>query len=55
MQRHGEYNHLEHGMNWCMLLYVHKNRMDSLPLSTIANEFITRNDSRLNLFGLFKQ
>ena len=36
-------------LNWCMLLHVHKNRTDSLPLSTIANEFITRNDSRLNL------
>ena len=40
-------------LKWCMLLYVHKNETDHLSLLRIANEFISRNDSRLRIFGLF--
>ena len=28
---------------WCILLYVHKNKTDDLPLLSIANEVISRN------------
>ena len=40
-------------LNNCMTLHVHKTKTDSLPLSTIANEFIQRNSSRMHLFGQF--
>ncbi len=40
-------------LNWCMILHVHKDRTDALPLCTLANEFIDRNESRLRIFGHF--
>ena len=39
-------------LNWCMLLHIHK-KTDSLQITSIANEFISRNNSRVRLFGQF--
>ena len=44
---------LQARLNWCMLLHVHNNKTDNLPMSNIANEFVSHNDSRLHLFGHF--
>ena len=41
-------------INWCMILHVHKDRTDKLSITEIADEFITRNQSRIDIFGLFK-
>ena len=35
------------------LLHVHKNRTDNLPMCSVANEFVARNDSRIRKFGHF--
>ena len=40
-------------LNWSMILHVHKDRTDKLPMSSVANEFSSRNDSRLHMFGQF--
>ena len=40
-------------LNSCMTLHVHKTRTDSLPLSSIGNEFIQRNNSRMHIFGQY--
>ena len=40
-------------LNSCMTVHVHKTRTDSMPMSTIANEFIQRNSSRVHIFGRF--
>ena len=40
-------------LNWCMLLHVHKDRTDKLNIANIANEFVSRNASRLQIFGMF--
>ena len=40
-------------INWCMILHVHKDRTDKLSITEIADEFITRNQSRIDIFGLF--
>ena len=40
-------------LNWCMLLHVHKERPDSLPLEESVNEFVSYNESRKHLFGRF--
>ena len=42
-------------LNWCMLLYVHKERTDSLPLEESVNEFVSYNESRKHLFGRFPE
>ena len=36
-------------LNWSMILHVHKDRTDKLPMSSVANEFSSRNDSRLHV------
>ena len=45
---------LQARLNWHMLLHVDKNKTDNLPMSNIANEFVSHNDSRLHSFGQFK-
>ncbi len=40
-------------LNWCMMLHIHKERTDALPMSDLLNEFVVRNDSRKRLFGHF--
>jgi len=40
-------------LNWCMMLHVHKERTDALSMLSVANEFVSRNDTRLNMFGHF--
>ena len=40
-------------LNWCMILHVHKDKTDALPMSDVANEFVARNESRLRIFGKF--
>ena len=42
-------------LNWCMLLHVHKQRTDSLPLKETVNDFVTCNESRMRLFGRFPE
>ena len=39
-------------INWCMILNVHKDRTDKLSITEIADEFITRNQSSIDIFGL---
>ena len=41
-------------LNWCMILHVHKDKTDSLQLNSVANEFVSRNNSRMQIFGYFK-
>ena len=43
----------QHQLNWCMLIHVHKDRNDNLPMRSIANEFAMQNDSRMCIFGHF--
>ena len=40
-------------LNWCMLLHIHKEKTDALQITSVANEFISRNESRVRLFGQF--
>ena len=40
-------------LNWCMLLHIHKEETDKLDLISIANEFVSRIDSRQSIFGKF--
>ena len=40
-------------LNWCMLLHTHKDKTDALSLTSIANKFVSRNESRVQLFGQF--
>ena len=40
-------------LNWCLILHVHKDKTDSLSMTSIANDFIERNESRLRIFGQF--
>ena len=40
-------------LNWCMLLHIHKEATDTLQMERVATEFITRNESRLSMFGQF--
>ena len=37
-------------LNWCTILHVHNNRTDNLPMCSVANEFVVRNDSRIRHF-----
>ena len=34
-------------LNWCMILHVHKDKTDGLEMNRIANEFVSRNQSRM--------
>lgn len=38
-------------LNWCMILHVHQERTDALPMLSVANEFVTRSDNRMRIFG----
>ena len=40
-------------LNNLMIIHVHKERVDSLDIIDIANEFVNRNDSRKKTFGQF--
>ena len=42
-------------LNDLMLIHVHKDKIDSLPIIDMANEFISRNQSRVVKFGHFRQ
>ena len=37
-----------------MTLHAHKERTDALSMTSIANEFVSRNPSRMNIFGKFE-
>lgn len=39
-------------LNWCMVLNVHREKTDELPMTTLLNEFIGRCESRMRTFGL---
>ena len=41
-------------LNWSMILHIHKERTDRLPMLSVANELSSRNDSRIRLFGQFR-
>ena len=38
-----------------MLMHIHKNILDNINLADVANEFVTRRDSRKQTFGHFSQ
>lgn len=40
-------------LNHLMVLHVHKSETDSLDIIQIANDFISRNDHREQVFGTF--
>ena len=40
-------------LNWCMILHVHKERTDSLNMDIVANDFVSQNSSRMNIFSKF--
>ena len=42
-------------LNSCMLLHVHKEKIDNLNMIDIANEFGCANESRLSTFGKFSE
>ena len=42
-------------LNNCMLLHVHKEKVDNLNVTDIANEFGCANESRLSTFGKFSE
>lgn len=41
-------------LNWCMILHVHQDRTDALPMLSLANDFVSRSDNRMRIFGQFK-
>ena len=41
-------------LNWCLTLHAHKERSDGLSMTSIAKEFVSRNPSRMNIFGKFE-
>jgi len=40
-------------LNWCLILHIHCDEADKLDLTAIANEFISRNQSRPRTFREF--
>ena len=40
-------------LNHLMVLHVHKDRTDSLNLIDIANDFVSKSERRLTIFGKF--
>ena len=40
-------------LNHLMTLYVHKEQTDSLSLTNVANEFVSKYDHRVQVFGKF--
>ena len=41
-------------LNWCLTLHAHKERTDVLSMTSIANECVSRNPSRMNIFAIFE-
>ena len=41
-------------LNWRLTLHVHKETTDALSMTSIANEFVSGNPSRVNIFGKFE-
>ncbi len=41
-------------LNWCLMLHVHKDKTDSLAMTSVASEFVERNESRKRIFGQFQ-
>ena len=37
-------------LNWCMILHIHNDDTDKLNIIDVANEFASRNSTRLNTF-----
>ena len=37
-------------LNWSMILHVHRDKTDTLLMSSVANEFSSRNDSRMQFY-----
>ena len=48
------YDHWTSRLNWCLTLHAHNERTDALSVTMIANEFVSWNPSRMNIFGKFK-
>ena len=42
-------------LTWCLTLHAHKERTDALSMTGIANEFVSRKHSRMNIFGKFEE
>ena len=40
-------------LNWCLILHIHCDEADKLDLTAIANEFVSRNQSRPRTFREF--
>ena len=40
-------------LNWCMILHIHNDDTDKLNIIDVANEFASRNSTRLNTFEHF--
>lgn len=41
-------------LNHLMVLYVHKDLTDSLDLIRVANDFVSKSEQRLTMFGKFQ-
>ena len=41
-------------VNWCLTLHVYKERIDALSMASIADEFVSRIPSRMNIFEKFE-
>ncbi len=41
-------------LNNCLILHVHKSLADNIDLTSIANDFVAANETRLSLFGRFQ-
>jgi len=40
-------------LNWYVILHIHNDDTDKLNIVDVANEFVSRNSSRSNIFGRF--
>ena len=48
------YSHWTGPNYWCLTLDAHKERTDALSMTSIVNEFVSWNPSRMNIFGKFE-
>jgi len=48
-------NMSQNRLNNMMVLHIHKEKTDALNLLSVANEFVTESEHRLNLFGKFTE
>ena len=39
---------------WCLTLHAHKERTDAPSMTSIADEFVSRSPSRMNIFKKFE-